>query len=988
MDCPQFVIQPDSCVIAYMRVCLLMILLWVMLCPMAQAQEFKVTYTQIGVEEGLAGAAVYCAFQDRDGYIWFGTETGVSRYNGKRFENFSTSDGMADNEIFKIVQDGQGRIWFSAFNGQLSYYLKGKFYNATNDPALANVNVTSHFNDLLVDDAGTIWLSTILDGVISIGLSGEVIYYTDALSGMALMLRTNGKSVWALYAAYGYLQLSDDMPVPERLPDSEETNCLLSGLMDEHLLLKKAQLIRTSSLFENWARQLVREGDFWTSDITKIHTYGKETWFCTYSGAYRMDQENRDEFSNFFDDFSVTHVLKDREDNYWFTTLGNGIFYVSSLASQSVRNEQSEFLAGITALKEGKGGRVSFSGNGGTFGTISNGRIETTQMKVPVNRSMVKDIEVGYKEDQFILGSDNALIEVLHGEITRSAPLLAKSVLKWKDDLYAIGTNHRLLILDKHQLDRVLNMSEQQIYDSDLEKQPSAFTRYVSTDYHWITDIESFGEGLILGTLVGVYYFTPDYQFQALTGHQLLQKRINDIAILNGDGDFAVATHGYGILIKKDSNWRTVTEKDGLRSAISRKIWFSHPDTLWVASNAGIDRVIVGEEIQVKHVAQSDGLLSEDVHDILVSGNQLVAATSAGISLVDLPKWEEGKTAPLINLKSVLVDGVISSEDSIRVGFDNREISIDYDGIHFASMDRLSYRYRMLGLDATWQTTRNDEITFGRLLPGTYTFEVQAINANGAFSKDVARRTLIIARPFWWQLWFIILAPLVVIVLIVLLTRYYVQKSRMKTQRELEVKLQISETERRLLKAQVKPHFTYNILNSIQNMILKEETDKAYEFMGEFAALMRKDLDAYDQNSISLKEELELLESYLRLEKLRFQDNEWEYEIVLDEGISSELVQVPPMFLQPFVENTIKHGFAEVDYPGKILIRGYADEKHLNFEVVDNGIGLKSNTKTTYASKGIAIVRKRLQLINDLNEVIINDREDGQGVRVSIQMTL
>lgn len=990
IDCPQFVIQTDYYVIAAMRVYLLVILLWAMLWPAGQAQEFKVTYTHIGVEEGLAGSGVYCAFQDSDGYIWFGTETGVSRYNGKRFENFSTSDGLADNEVFKIIQDKGGRIWFSAFNGQLSYFLEGKFYNATNDPFLSKLKVNSHFVDLLTDDTGTLWISTIQDGIITIEPSGEPFYYSEILSkrGMAFMLRTDGASVSAFHSIFGELHLSQDMSVPEALPKTKETDQLLFGLTDKYLHQRKSQLIKDSGLFRRYSQTLLKRIQSWTSDITKVHNYGGETWYCTYSGAYMIKEGSEATPFSLFNDFMVTHVLKDREGNYWFTTLGNGVFYVSSLESQSVRNEQSGVLEGVSALMKGSKGKVFFAGNGGIHGTMSHGKIDVSQMTTPINRSMVKNIETGYKENQFLLSSDNALIEVVDGRVTRSTALLAKSIRKWTEELYAIGTNQRLLLLDKNQLDRLLDLSQEEFDDSDLEKLPSSFTHYLSPLNHWIIDIEPFGEGLLLGTLGGVFYFSPDYEIQPVEGPAMLQKRINDIAILDEKGSFAVATHGYGIIIKTDSGWTSVTEKEGLRSAIVRKIWYNHPDTLWVATHMGVDRIIRGTELQIKSMTQSDGLLSEDVYDVLVSEDQLVAATDAGLSLVDLMEWEQPGTAPLIHLKQLSVDGLERSEDTLRIAFNNREIRIDYDGIHFASKDRLSYQYRMLGLDNTWQTTNNDEITFGRLLPGAYTFEVQAINSNGVLSNEVARQTLIVERPFWWQLWFLVLAPLSLLITIIWITIYLVRRSKMKTQRALETRLHISETERRLLKAQVKPHFTYNILNSIQNMILKEETEKAYEFMGEFAALMRRDLDAYDQNSISLEEELELLESYLKLEKLRFLENEWEYEIVLDEGLSSDQIQVPPMFLQPFVENTIKHGFSQVDYPGKILIRGFRDEKHLNFEVVDNGIGLGVNSKATYASKGIAIVRKRLQLVNRLNQVSINDREDGQGVRVSIQMAL
>ncbi|GAB5526929.1 MAG: hypothetical protein Roseis2KO_48010 [Roseivirga sp.] len=973
-----------------MRVYLLILLALALLWPMSKAQEFQVTYSHIGVKDGLAGATVYCAFQDRDGYIWFGTETGVSRYDGKGFENFTTSEGLADNEVFKIVQDRLGRIWFSAFNGQLSYFFEGQFYNASNTAWLAEVEVNSYFVDLLLDSSGILWLSTVVDGVISIKTSGEVHYYKENLAkgGGTILLRQKGDSVRAIHVLYGDIALYEDMEEPELLPQSAESGQLLADKLSEFLMLKESQLVTGSGIFKRFAQMQTDNYASIGSEVTKTHGYGNELWFCTYAGAYRIDRNNKHRLTGYFKDQIVTHVLKDREGSYWFTTMGNGIFYVSSLMSRSLRNEQSPVLTGVTALMKAGDDELLFAGNHGTFGMMLGGQVSLDQMKSHVNRSMIKEIEKGYQPDQYLLSSDNALIEVVNGRVNRTTILLAKSILKWKDDLYAIGTNNRLLIVNHQQLDVILTMSEETFDESDLDNKPTEYSEYLSDGHHWITDIEAYEEGLLLGTLNGVLFLNADFKMSRLEGQEIEGKRINDIVVLEDGKSLAIATHGHGVLVKKGNEWRLVSEQEGLRSGISRRVWAGGTDTLWIASNRGVDQVVLRDPVEVKSITQSDGLMSEDVYDVLVSGDQLVAATSAGLSLVDLPRWRLEKEAPLINLKRVLVDGQRTVGDTLRIDFDNKEIRIGYDGIHFASMERLSYRYRMLGLDKAWQHTSNDEITFGRLLPGRYTFEVQAINLDGTLSDAVARQTLIVERPFWWQLWFLILAPLLLLTAIVWLTIFLVRRSKMKTQRALETRLRISETERRLLKAQVKPHFTYNILNSIQNMILKEETEKAYEFMGEFAALMRKDLDAYDQNSISLEEEIELLESYLRLEKLRFQEHEWTYEIVLEDNIRTAEVQVPPMFLQPFVENTIKHGFAQVDYPGKILIRGYAVENRLNFEVIDNGTGLIDKARDSYTSKGIAIVRKRLQLINDLNQVIVNDREDGHGVRVSIQMTL
>ena len=117
------------------------------------------TSINLTVQDGLAGDNVYCALQDDKGYIWFGTETGVSRYNGRNFENFYMSDGLADNEIFRIDQDSQGRIWFSAFNGEFSYYLDGKFHNARNDSTLANMKTNSFYLNLFEDSEKKLWFS-------------------------------------------------------------------------------------------------------------------------------------------------------------------------------------------------------------------------------------------------------------------------------------------------------------------------------------------------------------------------------------------------------------------------------------------------------------------------------------------------------------------------------------------------------------------------------------------------------------------------------------------------------------------------------------------------------------------------------------------------------------------------------------------------------------------------------------------------------------
>ncbi|RYY09266.1 MAG: diguanylate cyclase, partial [Chitinophagaceae bacterium] len=112
-------------------------------------------------KNGLPGNNCYFLMQDRKGFIWIGTDAGISRYDGRVFENFTVDDGLPDNQILQIKEDRKGRIWFLALNGQMSYYFNGQIYNATNDPLLKKLNFNNAvIVSLLEDSKGRLWLGT------------------------------------------------------------------------------------------------------------------------------------------------------------------------------------------------------------------------------------------------------------------------------------------------------------------------------------------------------------------------------------------------------------------------------------------------------------------------------------------------------------------------------------------------------------------------------------------------------------------------------------------------------------------------------------------------------------------------------------------------------------------------------------------------------------------------------------------------------------
>ena len=199
------------------------------------------------------------------------------------------------------------------------------------------------------------------------------------------------------------------------------------------------------------------------------------------------------------------------------------------------------------------------------------------------------------------------------------------------------------------------------------------------------------------------------------------------------------------------------------------------------------------------------------------------------------------------------------------------------------------------------------------------------------------------------------------------------------------------------LRTQMNPHFIFNALNSVNNYIAINDERNANRYLSEFSTLMRSVLENSDEDFIPLSKELELLELYVRLEHMRFQDK-FDYEINVDEKLNVSDFQIPPMLLQPYIENAIWHGLRYKDTKGKlsITISAKTDEM-LEIKIEDDGIGrkrsveLKTKNQLRQKSKGMGNIKKRIAILNDMYkdkvDVSITDvSEDGHGTKVILTL--
>lgn len=236
----------------------------------------------------------------------------------------------------------------------------------------------------------------------------------------------------------------------------------------------------------------------------------------------------------------------------------------------------------------------------------------------------------------------------------------------------------------------------------------------------------------------------------------------------------------------------------------------------------------------------------------------------------------------------------------------------------------------------------------------------------------------------------------VAILLVAAVSSFLLYKKRTEADRrrkEAEFRIQVTETEMKALRAQMNPHFVFNSLNSISDYITKHDIASADYYLTKFARLMRLILEHSEKKEVLLSDDLKALELYMQLEAMRL-NNKFVYQIHVDESINKDVILVPPLLLQPFVENSIWHGIAPKKGDGVIDITIERKNGSINCVVKDNGVGrngrvlMQENDKKQ--SYGIKITQARIDILNRIKQakasVEITDLPEGTCVEVKLPL--
>ncbi len=326
-------------------------------------------------------------------------------------------------------------------------------------------------------------------------------------------------------------------------------------------------------------------------------------------------------------------------------------------------------------------------------------------------------------------------------------------------------------------------------------------------------------------------------------------------------------------------------------------------------------------------------------------------------------------------------------DNILKLDHVNQIIDVTFQAINFPSSAEIQYYYRLKNLNNNWNSIgTNNFLTLSTLPPGDFILQISTDpEASDQYIQSIQ---INVPTPFFKSYFFYGLLFGVIGFLSYLFTQRRIKLSEKKSREALLRQQEVLRLELKALRSQMNPHFMFNSLNSVKNYILLNDSKLAAKYLSNFSHLIRMILQQSREKYISLQEELDMLQLYLRLEQLRFSDS-FNHSISLGKGIESNRIYLPPMLLQPFIENAIWHGLSTKDGDRHLHIRFERSQNHLHCSIDDNGIGrqkaktLSGGKSTKHKSMGMGITSNRINLLNELERTEIHldilDKKDEQG---------
>ncbi len=932
------------------------------------AQQYS--FITFGVKEGLAQSQVTDICQDDLGNLWLGTQSGLSQFNSQKFKNFSIDDGLADNVITHVIYNKNNDLWAVTPRG-LSKYINGSFLSFYFEDS-------EKINDIVEVDSNFI-LCTNNSLILFNGESFSTIFSTK-IEGLKIRALSLGaaKEIYCATNLGLYIFKNGNFTLSEKTFD---TSLNLSDVIWRNDVLYLATFnagIYTLNL-TNDAIKHYRVQDI---PIRSLYVDDVSMWAASNFGVIEIMNDSVSYFTeqNGLGINSIKTVYKDVEGNVWIGTYGKGLLKFSgkSLLTYTVKDGLSSDI--VMSIGQYKDGALLF----GTYDkglTIYNPHQSSTIID---NESILKHNSVWAN---FVDHKNNGWVGMTNGlqcfkgtviqkeKMTKQVNGKIRSIHQLKSKILLFGGNSGLWICGGDSIYALKSTS-----DLDINK------------------ITSLGNTIYLATRDGLYWQDESLLELPFKKIELPENNINSICIDSygncwvgtTNGLFIVSANFKSHVFELDENNYKAKNIMGLIKDQSNRIWVSTTNGVYMIAGLNPLNSVPG----IYHYTLSEGLvdMESNLNALFEDRSHFIwLGTSSGLVRIDpslnpiffsysLPKlsitgirlFKESFQYSDYKTKGVFPTGV---PKEIEFPYKKNHLSFDFIGINNKNPENVYYTYRLMGAEENWSpVTKENSVSYSFISPGTYEFQVKSANKNLEWTNPIVLK-IVVLRPYWQRWWFILMLVLAGVGIFIYLFNSRIATIKQKQDNErLVSENKLRNLEQQSLNASMNRHFIFNSLNSIQYFINSSDKKSANKYLTSFAKLIRKNLDSSTQANflVNLNDEIERINLYLSLEKMRFNEK-FDYEVVVDDNVDVEMVHVPSMILQPFVENSIIHGVLPKTEKGFIHIHVKMEHDSIIFEVEDDGVGIDSSLKEkTYfdgdhKSQGMEITANRIELLRKIN---------------------
>lgn len=920
----------------------------------AAAQQMNIV--NVTARLGLPATECYDVFQDRKGYLWIATEAGLCRYNGSNIQVFDKSNGLPERGIYAHVEDRNGTLWLVSSENRILMYKEGRLIEA---PFSKNYQKTfpkfltygireygknklilqsyryTHIADLADQSLRKLQENAKLNQLYLEERNDQLIALNfECLAGLGAKIDTleillrNGRQTDTLKAALD----------PPCIPAYRLLSCKAGG-----------------NFFCTFGDRLIRIAPDRQVSITQqrnaiISLYTDKSdglWVGMKEGGVNYYPGNGSGTCiTLLNGFAVSGVCEDREGNVWLSTLEKGLWVC--------KNKRLVSFAGIKGL----------------------GR--------PAN--MLRNIN-----GTVLASTDHLGIRALSGFAERSFKV-SFNPTSIVDDILSLGGNRMLVLkgtpvftdmrfreLYRPRLLEPFAASEGRLVETDsstyymlgyfkLYQITPAGVRFLFPLPDKAIDICQAGkDSLLLGLRKGLFTFQRGHTtIYKIPGIDKAVTRIFKAA----DGTIWITTKEEGLFRFISGKLKPVSRELGLKTDIFFDIAEDRYRNIWLGSNAGLIRLAWPvNRHAIKYFNTTNGLPANEVLKLATDSQYVYLSTVEGISR--LPLSDTGKSCPPpIYLNTFKVNGKEQQKNTSgrTFAYNKNNFEFSFDVLSFDLESRAGLWYRIN--QDSFVTQKGNVLKLSNLDKGDYRLEVYGLTANGLKSTRPVILSFSVAPPFWKTWWFVLAFSLLSGWLIYMWQEKRAGIIRRKAEEKSRLGKLISSYKLLALQAQMNPHFIFNSMNSIQAFILEQKEQDAYQYLSKFSRLIRNVLDHSDKLSIPLDQEISTLKTYLELEQYRF-ENKFRYELYIAPDIDIPGVSLPPMLVQPYVENAIWHGLLNLPQgnQGKLWLSFLREDERLKIIIRDNGIGrvkAAEKKKHTHTPVAMELTAKRLQIVHQL----------------------